>query len=131
MPPKVPGEAVPAGSPAIQKLALKRWYIFKHYNPGSSQDSRTTFIVAYLLGWRECLSNSGSFAGLPEQLARLSDLLEDTRDWQGAGEQAVGDEDLEAERWRAAEESAEQELAAGLRDNARQGDEGDESEEPA
>jgi hypothetical protein len=83
--------------PAISRLARKRWFIFKHANAGSSQDPQTSFIVGYLLGWRECVSGTAGFAGLPEQLHRLSELLEDTAQWQAAAEAAVTEEELDAD----------------------------------
>lgn len=83
--------------PAISRLARKRWYLFRHANQASAQDPRTAFIVGYLLGWRECVSGTASFAGLPEALHRLSELLEDTTAWQAAAELAVDDSDLDAD----------------------------------
>jgi len=81
--------------PAVGRLARRRWFIFKHANAGSSQDPQTSFIVGYLLGWRECVSGSAAFAGLPEQLHRLSELLEDTTNWQAAADLAVEESELD------------------------------------
>ena len=80
--------------PALSRLARKRWYIFKHANPATAADPRASFVVAYMLGWRECVSGSAAFAGLPEQLHRLSDLLEDTQQWQAAVDIAVEGEEV-------------------------------------
>ena len=94
MAPKSPGTAVPV---ALSRLARKRWYIFKHSNAGSAQDPQISFIVGYLLAWRESIAGGASFADLPQQLARLSDLLEDTQAWQQAADGAVTENELDEE----------------------------------
>ena len=81
--------------PAVSRIARRRWYVFKHSNAGSSQDPQTSFIVGYLLAYREAVTGSAAFAGLPEQLHRLSELLEDTEQWQAAADGAIDESELD------------------------------------
>jgi hypothetical protein len=82
--------------PGVSRLARRRWYVYHHANVASSSDPRTSFIVGYLLGWRECVIGSAAFVGLPDLLRRLNELLEDSQAWQAAAD-VVDDADLEAD----------------------------------
>lgn len=49
MPAKAPGEA----APSVSQAARDSWYVFKHFNEGSSKDPQ----LSYLAGYQRCAAD--------------------------------------------------------------------------
>jgi hypothetical protein len=75
MPARSSGEAVPS----VAEAADNSWWTFKYYNPGSASDPRLAYIAGYRRAYKDALADSAEFAGLPDQIRRLTELLEEQR----------------------------------------------------
>jgi len=59
--------------------AEKAWWVWRHFNPHQANDARSAFLAGYRRAYLDAISDTTQFAGLPESLERLADLLEDAR----------------------------------------------------
>lgn len=72
MPRTSPGEAVPSVSDAAQNS----WYAFKHFNAGSSQDPRLSYLAGYQRAIADMLVDQFQFRGLDLTLERVLDVFQ-------------------------------------------------------
>lgn len=72
MPAKTPSEAVPN----VSSQALSSWYAFKHFNAGSSQDPKLSYLAGYQRCAADMLVDLFEFRGLDTLLERVLSVFE-------------------------------------------------------
>lgn len=74
MPKRAPGETV---SRSVAEAANGSWFAFKHFNAGSSQEPRLSYLAGYRRGVADAMADQFGFAGWDLLTHRLVELLDE------------------------------------------------------